>query len=312
MSRKAVDLAARAHRHVAGRWARHSALLAACLIALSAGRGVAGPDEALFHCIARHGQAALKACDEAAMSDLGPDERAAAHYHKGLELMRRSRYEDAVQAFGAAARLTPGVPAVHTSLGAALAHLHRWHEAAQADRQALLVDPTDPNAHYNLGVALSHLGTWTEAIAEFTTAAQISPIDADARYNLGIAFNAAGRHEEAIAAYREAVRARPGHAAAWGNLAMTAILLGRDGEAAAAFACAEAAQPGYFEARAVQGGAWEAARRRLRKAPCSSAVGSRGSTCSSVAVQSGGSPAVCDGHHEARPPTSSRKGSDRP
>jgi tetratricopeptide (TPR) repeat protein len=102
--------------------------------------------------------------------------------------LRRSRYEDAAQAFGAAARLTPGVPAVHTSLGAALAHLHRWHEAAQADRQALLVDPTDPDAHYNLGVALSHLGAWTAAINEFRAAAQFSPIDADARYNLGIAF----------------------------------------------------------------------------------------------------------------------------
>ncbi len=311
MSRKAVDLAARAHRHVAGRWARHSALLAACLIALSAGRGVAGPDEALFHCIARHGQAALKACDEAAMSDLGPDERAAAHYHKGLELMRRSRYEDAARAFGAAARLTPGVPAVHTSLGAALAHLHRWHEAAQADRQALLVDPTDPDAHYNLGVALSHLGAWTAAISEFRAAAQFSPIDADARYNLGIAFNAAGRHEEAIAAYRDAVRARPGYAAAWGNLAMTALLLGREGEAAAAFACAEAAQPGYFEARAVQGGAWEAVRRRLRKAPCSSAAGSRGGPCSSIA-RGEGPPAGCDGYIAARPPTASRQGLDRP
>jgi hypothetical protein len=86
VSTKAVDLAARAIRHVGWRWVRSSALLAACLVALSPGQGAADPDQALLRCIARHGQAALKACDEASGSDLGPAERAAPYYHKGLEL----------------------------------------------------------------------------------------------------------------------------------------------------------------------------------------------------------------------------------
>jgi Flp pilus assembly protein TadD len=311
MSRKAVDVAARAIRHVGWRWARNSALLAACLITLGPGQGVADADEALLRCIARHGQAALKACDEAAGSDLGPAERAAAHYNKGLELMSLGRYEDAARAFVEAARLTPGVPAVHTSLGAALAHLHRWHEAAQAHRQALRAVPNDPDAHYNLGVALGHLGDWTEAITEFRTAAQLNPGDAEARYNLAIAFNAVGRQEEAIAAYGEAVRIRPGYAAAWGNLGMTAFLLGRDGEAAAAFARAEAAQSGYFKTRDVQRGAWETARRRLKGAPYSSPADSGGARSSSAPPGAALS-VVRDEHNEAQAPTPSRKRADLP
>jgi hypothetical protein len=54
------------------------------------------------------------------------------------------------------------------------------------------------------------------------------------------------------------------------------------------------------------------AQRRLGEVSCSSAAISRGGPCSSLAVQSGGPPAACDGHHEARSPTSSRKESDRP
>ena len=291
---------------------QHLVLEVSALKPSSPGPGVADPHDALLRCMARHGQAALTACDEAGSSNLGPEERAAAHYHKGLELMRRGRDEDAARAFGAAARLTPGVPAIHTSWGAALAHVHRWHEAAEADRHALRLDPNNPDAHYNLGVALGHLGAWTAAITEFRTAARFRPADADARYNLGVAFNAVGRHEEAMAAYGEAVRVKPGYAAAWGNLGMTALLLGRDGEATAAFACAKAAQPGYFESRAVQRGAWEIVQRRLQGGSCSSAAISGGAPCSSLAVQSGGPPAACDGHNEGRPSMSSRKGSDRP
>jgi Flp pilus assembly protein TadD len=306
MSRTAVDFAARAIRHVGWHWARSSALLGACLITLGSGHGVADADQALLRCIARHGQTALKACDEAVGSDLGPAERAAAYYNKGLELMSLGRYEGAERAFVEAARLTPGVPAVHTSLGAALAHLHRWHEAARAHRQALRADPNDPDAHYNLGVALGHLGDWAEAITEFRTAAQLNPGDADARYNLGIAFNAVGRQEEAIAAYGEAVRIRPGYAAAWGNLGMTAFLLGRDGEAAAAFARAEAARPGYFKTRDVQRGAWATARRRLNGTPSSSPAESRGAHHSS-APPGVPSSVVRDAHHEAHSSTSSRQ-----
>lgn len=312
MRTNAVDLAARAIRLGGLPWVRSSALLTACLVTLSPGQGAADPGEALLRCIARHGQAALKACDEAASSDLGPAERAAAHYHKGLELMSLGRDEAAARAFIEAARLTPGVPAVHTSLGVALAHLLRWHEAAQAHQQALRVDPNDPDAHYNLGVALSHLGRWTEAVTEFRTVTQLNPNDADAHYNLGIGFNAVGRQEEAIAAYGEAVRVRPGYAAAWGNLGMIALLLGRDWEAAAAFACADAAQPGYFETREVQRGAWEAVRRRLPEAPCSSAAKSCGRAGSSLAARSGGATTECDGVNETRPPNPLPKGPDRP
>jgi len=75
---------------------------------------------------------------------------------------------------------------------------------------------------------------------------------------------------------------------------------------------AEAVQPGYFETRAVQRGAWEMLQRRLQEVACSSAAISGGAPCSSLAVQSGGPPALCDGHNEAKPSMSSRKGSDRP
>ena len=49
--------------------------------------------------------------------------------------MSLGRDEDAARAFAEAARLTPGVPAVHTSLGVTLAHLHRWHEFNAVGRQ---------------------------------------------------------------------------------------------------------------------------------------------------------------------------------
>lgn len=300
MSRTAVDFAARAIRHGGLPWVKSSALLTACLVALSPEPGAADPDQALLRCVARHGQAALEACDEAVASDLGRAQRGAAHYHRGLELMSLGRDEDAARAFAEAARLTSGVPAVHTSLGVALAHLHRWHEAVEAYRHALRVDFNDADAHYNLGVALGHLGGWAEAITEFRTAARLNPVDAEARYNLGLAFNAVGRQEEAIAAYGEAVRVSPGYATAWGNLGMTAFLLGRDGEAAAAFARAEAMQPGYFETRDVQRGAWETARRRLEGAPGSPSA-------ESASVRSSLAPPRAGPHTEATAPKLSRQ-----
>src|SRR5262245_44140389 len=96
--RKMVDLAARATPHVGLHRIRNFALLAPCLITLSPGQGVADPEEALLRCVARHGQAAVMACDEAASSDLEPAERGAAQYYKGLALMSLGRYEDAARA----------------------------------------------------------------------------------------------------------------------------------------------------------------------------------------------------------------------
>jgi Flp pilus assembly protein TadD len=260
----------RSHRKYSrGRWARNLAFLIASVIALRPGQGVAGPEPALLGCITLHGRAALYACDEAATSTLEPAMRAAAYYNKGLELASAGRYKEAAHALRQAARLSPGIPEIHTSLGAVLGHLHHWHEAAWAHRQAVRADADDRDAHYNLGVALAHIGRWTEAISEFRTTARLDPADADARYNLGIAFNAVGNHKAAIAAYGEAVRLRPDYAAAWGNLGMTAFLLDRNGDAAAAFARAGAAQPDYFATREIQRLAWEQARQRLQRPPSS-------------------------------------------
>ena len=106
----------------------------------------------------------------------------------GLMDYQTGKDEEAIEAFGRAARLKPGMLVPHLFLGLEYVKLKRFSEAIPHFKQAALVKPGDVKVQFGLGQAYTGIGKTRPASAAYDRAAELEPGNADAWYHLGVSY----------------------------------------------------------------------------------------------------------------------------
>lgn len=150
---------------------------------------------------------------------------------EGNALEDQGRFQDALEQYESALRLTPALARAHLNRGNALLALGDAEAAAGAYATALALDPLYAAAHYNLGNANICLNRRQEALAAYRRALELKPDFADAHVALGALLEDLGQLADAAASYGRALQAEPAYAAVHGNLGN--VLLGLRQTAAA-------------------------------------------------------------------------------
>jgi protein O-mannosyl-transferase len=205
------------------------------------------------------------------------------HYRRGMDLFRRSQFEDSVREFQQALQLNPKMAEVRDALGTALFRLgrsaeaiqeyeavlaanpdyaptynnlgnvlfqaNRVDEAKQQFEQALRLKPDYAQAHTSLGDAELQLGNVDQAKGHFEAALRLDPSDAEAHFRIGNLLAMGGRLPEAMTEWQASLRWRPDDVEAHNNLGMALAQSGRIPDAIQQFKEALRLQPNYERAR---------------------------------------------------------------
>jgi len=111
----------------------------------------------------------------------------------------------ALEAYGQAIAMDPGLLKARINLGCLLHEMGRLEQAERVYREALRAHGDDPVVLYDLGVLLEDLGRRRDAMQVYETALRKDPGFADCHYNLALLYRSISRPKEAIqhmAAYR--------------------------------------------------------------------------------------------------------------
>ena len=157
-------------------------------------------------------------------------------------------YQDEIESYKQAIRITPDYADAHCNLGVAYGNLGRYQDAIESFKQAIRINPDYAEAHCNLGVAYGKLGRHQDAIESCKQAIRIKPDYASAHYNLGNAHNELDRHQDAVESYKQAIRIKPDFANAHYNLGVTYGKLGRHQDAIESCKQAIRIKPDFAEA----------------------------------------------------------------
>ena len=151
---------------------------------------------------------------------------ASGYYLMACGLQKESRHEEAVQAFGDAARLkTPATADFYSNHAISLNALRRLEEAADAYQDAAHLNPADGAAWGSLGAVLANLGPGTDAVPCLERAMRLAP-SALHGLNLGETLYELNRLEEAERVLRESLAIDPRSTAI--KEALAAVLAGQD------------------------------------------------------------------------------------
>jgi tetratricopeptide (TPR) repeat protein len=101
---------------------------------------------------------------------LSDADKAEAFKNQGNTFYDLGQFEQAVDAYKNALKLTPKDPVIHNNLGAAYFGVNKNADAAVAFRKALELKPDDGDAFFNLGIALSAIDKSAEALDSFKQA----------------------------------------------------------------------------------------------------------------------------------------------
>jgi tetratricopeptide (TPR) repeat protein len=93
----------------------------------------------------------------------------------GNTLLQQGRYDEAIEQYGEALRLKPGLAEAHVNWGIALRAKGDAEGAVQKYLEALQLDPLLPDAHYSLGIALLETGRRASAEKAFRRALELRP-----------------------------------------------------------------------------------------------------------------------------------------
>lgn len=162
--------------------------------------------------------AALETC--AALST-GPA-AVAARSLQGTILFERGLFEEAANAYGAAAALEPDTYVHYFNRGVALAKADpQGILAVESFEEALRRAPDDPRIRFNLGALYLARGDLERAVREYEAGLSRAPNDPAARLILGYALQQLQRSPEAEAAYRKVIEiGGPEAEKAWLNLGL--------------------------------------------------------------------------------------------
>jgi tetratricopeptide (TPR) repeat protein len=132
---------------------------------------------------------------------------------QALACMQAKNYEQALELYQQALRLTRNNEMVYYNLGKAYAYLGRYPEAEQALKEAIRLKPDLPQAHTALGWVYLRQDRLSEAQEELQEAIRLEPYCAQAHFlhtALGWVCLRQNRVSDAKEQLQEAIRCKPG------------------------------------------------------------------------------------------------------
>jgi tetratricopeptide (TPR) repeat protein len=129
--------------------------------------------------------------------------------HRGIELARRGRYDEAIELFGESMRIDPTLAEAHAQLGAALVARGDLEAARNPLERAIELEPNLADAIYNLGLLEHRQGDLDRAVELFREAVGVRPDHFEAHLGQGTDLPQLNRAEEAITHLRIALSLRP-------------------------------------------------------------------------------------------------------
>lgn len=149
------------------------------------------------------------------------------HYQSGLELVRQSRYQEAVAEFKRALQTdNDSAAGTYFALGSVYERLNRSEDAIEAYSNAVKVDPNFAEAYAKLGLLYDRSAQFLKAVRMHTMAIRLRPNDVELRKNLGLAYFNVGSYPEAIKAYTQALQINPEDATIHYSLGLVYLDLG--------------------------------------------------------------------------------------
>ena len=140
---------------------------------------------------------------------------------KGMALMERHDFSEALARFERACILNPQSDTGCLNMGIALLNMGRLDEAATILKKSAERDPKNPRTWFNLGLLERESGRPEDAAADFEKVAALDPEDPDTQYLLGYLAEQAHHYDEAATAFENAISLDPAHAAAEYGLSQT-------------------------------------------------------------------------------------------
>jgi len=130
--------------------------------------------------------------------------------HKGEELARGAKFEDAVAAYEKALAINPRLVAAHVQLISLYGRLGQAAKAEEHFHAAVALKPDQPQSYFDYGLLLANQGKFPEAEKAFRRTLEINSAYAGAHMNLGYMLETQGKVPDALAEYRKAVEDDPG------------------------------------------------------------------------------------------------------
>lgn len=171
-----------------------------------------------------------------------------------------AHWENSVELWSHATRVTPESYIAHENLGQALRERGQLEESRVSYERALRLAPAHSPFYVaviqnSLGMVLMRQGKIAEAGDRFAAAVRINPAFAEAQTNLGNTLAAQGKPAEALDHYREAIRLKPDYTEPLVGIGGALLRLGRAAEAVPHYREALKLDPNLAEAHNGLGGA---------------------------------------------------------
>jgi protein O-GlcNAc transferase len=179
--------------------------------------------------------------------DLAPG-LARGHLNRGNALLACGDLDGAWNAFTTALKLDPSYAGAHFNLGNTCARLGRLDAAQAAYIQAIALNSNFADAEVALGAVLDDQGQFEKACVHYRRAIAIQPQYAQAHCNLGKSLKELGQFEAAVVSYQRAVEIDPTYAEGHSNLGGVLKDLGRLQEAQACYHRALELKPDFPDA----------------------------------------------------------------
>ncbi len=173
---------------------------------------------------------------------------AATDHHRGLELARTGRLDEAEAIFRRILDADPSDAEACHFFGVLSARRNQPAAAERHFRRALAARPGWAKAWHSLGAVLQTQGQLEAALAACEESVRLDPESGESLFNLGLTLNSLDRPREAAEALRKAIGANPGFADAYSHLAGVLSKMSLDGESEAAALRAIEIDPNHAEA----------------------------------------------------------------
>ncbi len=138
---------------------------------------------------------------DADIGRLATREKARDSYNKGLELVQKAAYVDAVTEFQNALSVDPRFADAMYNLGVTLQMLKSYDKAKEQLQKAVELRPKNSKYQFALGTALFHLDEFSDACRAFEAVLESDAENTKALYSLAVCFEKLGEKDKAIAAW---------------------------------------------------------------------------------------------------------------
>ena len=151
---------------------------------------------------------------------------AAAHWHLGLALMNRERFEEAIQSFERQIELQPDCLDPRLKIASAMSRIGRPDAALACCDRAVSSRPDAAPAHLARAIALKDLEQHERSLEACARAIELDPGSAEAWDKHGAALRDLGRLEEALGSHEKAIDLKPDFSLAYMHAGMICLATG--------------------------------------------------------------------------------------